>query len=445
MAFHLKSALAQIHSRMLLDIPPRTTQVVAVLLASGLLGALTGCGRAADKVPDPAAASNGFYASPFEKHPGAAELTSMGRALFSDPALSASGVLSCASCHDPAHAYSPANDKPVQMGGPDLHRPGLRAAPSLTYQQDTPPFSEHFNDADGDDGADQGPTGGRGWDGRVFSAHEQAALPLLSPFEMANTDKAQVIARLRRSSSAEDFRRVFGDHALDDVSLAWNGVLMALEVFQQSPADFYPYSSKYDAFLRRQTELSPSEQRGLALFNDPAKGNCAGCHPSAMKRGAFPQFTDRGFVALGVPRNPEIPANADPRFYDLGLCGPLRIDLEHRPEYCGLFKTPSLRNVAMRSRFFHNGAFRRLEDVLDFYAERDLYPERFYARDAAGKIRKFDDLSPSHFKNVNTDAPFGRRFGQRPRLSGSERADIAAFLQTLTDGYRPDHPKIASQ
>lgn len=441
---------------MLQHIFPLRRRIASVFLCGGLLCSLLGgCGRA-----DPAsvgaapgaylnvasasspAVATGFYASPFERHPDAAALTSLGRSLFSDPALSASGRMSCASCHDPAHAYGPANASPVQLGGPDLRRPGLRAVPSLTYQQDTPPFSEHYNDTDGDDSVDQGPTGGRGWDGRASSAHEQAAVPLLSPFEMANTDKAQVVQRLSQSGSAAQFRQTFGEHVFEDLSLAWNGVLMALEVFEQSPADFYPYTSKYDAFLRRQVELSPREQRGLALFNDPAKGNCAQCHPSAIKRGAFPQFTDRGFIAIGVPRNRRIPANADPRYYDLGLCGPLRTDLERRSEYCGLFKTPSLRNVAMRSTFFHNGAFGTLEDVLAFYAERDLRPARFYPRGAAGQVRRFDDLPIAYRRNINTEAPFDRRPGQRPALSVAERADIVAFLRTLSDGYPARAPEI---
>ena len=62
-----------------------------------------------------------FYATPFEKKPDAATLTNLGRALFSDAALSASGRLSCASCHDPAHAYGPPNGRATQAGGGDLH------------------------------------------------------------------------------------------------------------------------------------------------------------------------------------------------------------------------------------------------------------------------------------------------------------------------------------
>ncbi|MEP7344533.1 MAG: hypothetical protein ABI877_04685 [Gemmatimonadaceae bacterium] len=200
---------------------------------------------------------------------------------------------------------------------------------------------------------------------------------------------------------------------------------------------FYPYSSKYDAFLRGQAKLSVQETRGLLLFNDVRKGNCVRCHPSAMDHGAFPQFTDRGFVALGVPRNPRIPANADSMYFDLGLCGPLRTDLATRAEYCGLFKTPSLRNVALRPVFFHNGAFNTLEDVLRFYAQRDLSPTTFYQHDASGRLKEYDDLPPRYRSNVSHEVPFSASVAGKPSFSDSEAADIIAFLGALTDGYVP--------
>lgn len=408
-------------------------RVCAGGLSLSLLGA---CARADSSPPLPAASAappTAFYATPFERRPDAAMLTELGRALFFERALSASGRMSCASCHDPAHAFGPANGQPVQRGGADGRQPGVRAVPSLRYQQDTPPFSEHFNDTDGDDSVDQGPTGGRGWDGRASSAHEQASVPLLSAFEMANGSASEVVARLRDSASAPRFRAAFGERVFDDPSRAWNGVLMALEVFQQSPADFYPYTSRYDDFLRGKADLNAAEKRGLAAFNDPARGNCAQCHPSALKRGAFPQFTDRGFIALGVPRNRHIPANADPRHVDLGLCGPLRTDLAQRAEYCGLFKTPTLRNVALRRVFFHNGVFHRLDEAVAFYAQRDVNPKRFYPRGADGRVRKFDDLPAAYQGNAHREPPFDRQPGELPRLSRSEQADIVAFLRTLTD------------
>lgn len=374
-----------------------------------------------------------FYATPFERRASAQELTELGRTLFFDRALSASGRLACASCHDPAHAYGPPNALAVQLGGPDGRQPGVRAAPSLMYRQTTPPFAEHFFDNDGNDSVDQGPTGGFAWDGRASSAHDQAEAPLLSPFEMANTDRRAVITRLAQSPSAKAMRADLGEHVFDSPMLAWNGLVLALEVFQQNPADFSPYRSKYDAFLRGQTKLSPAETRGLALFNDPTKGNCAACHISVVKRGAFPLFTDMGLIALGVPRNPAIPANRDPRFMDLGLCGPLRTDLRDHPEYCGLFKTPSLRNVATRSVFFHNGAMKTLEDAVRFYVQRDTQPARFYPRDARGHVRKYDDLPAANHGNVNTEPPFGGKPGDKPVLSAAEIADVVTFLKTLTD------------
>ncbi len=262
-------------------------------------------------------------------------------------------------------------------------------------------------------------------------------MPLLSPYEMANASREEVVAKVRRTAYAPQFRETFGEGVFADSVLAFKGVLMALEAFQQSPAEFYPYSSKYDAFLRHETSLSRDELRGMDAFNDPAKGNCARCHPAAVRNGAFPQFTDFGYAGVGAPRNAAIPANADPHYYDLGLCGPLRADLADRAEYCGLFRTPSLRNVALRRVFFHNGVFHRLEDVVRFYAERDTRPQQWYPRAPSGGIVKFDDLPPQYRANVDTRAPFDRHTGDPPALSDADIRNIVAFLNTLTDGYQP--------
>ena len=366
--------------------------------------------------------------------PSAAALATLGRQLFADPALSASGKIACATCHDPKHDFGPANTQAVQQGGADGRSFGVRAVPSLKYTQNTPPFTEHFVDDDGDDSVDQGPAGGRTWDGRSQSFHDQARLPLFSSFEMANQYSDAVLAKVQAGHDAQ-FRAVFGEKVFDDQALAFKGVLMALEAYQQSPAEFYPYSSKYDAYLKNEAALSAQELRGLTAFNDPEKGNCARCHPSAKIKGALPQFTDFGFAAIGAPRNRAIPANADRRHYDLGLCGPLRTDLQDRPEYCGLFRTPSLRNVARRPVFLHNGVFHSLSEVVRFYAERDTKPQKWYPRAADGRILKFDDLPAAYVANLDAQAPFDRQPGDSPRLSEQDIQDIVAFLQTLSDGY----------
>jgi cytochrome c peroxidase len=372
-------------------------------------------------------------------------MTDIGRALFFDASLSASGRVACASCHEPRRAFGPPNDLPVQRGGSDGRRPGVRAVPSLRYTQNIPPFTEHYFDDEGDDGIDQGPAGGRTWDGRAQSAHDQARLPLLSRFEMANASAEAVVARAQRATYAAEFRDTFGGKVFDDKALAFKAVLMALEAFQQSPAEFYPYSSKYDAWLRHETTLNREEMRGLAAFNDPARGNCARCHPSAMRRGAFPAFTDFGYAAVGAPRNSAIPANADSSYYDLGLCGPLRTDLADTSEYCGLFRTPSLRNAATRSSYFHNGVFHRLADVVRFYAERDTQPQKWYPRAPDGTTMKFDDLPLQYRGNIDVQPPFDRHRGDPPALSEADIEAVAAFLNTLTDGYEisPTGSKIS--
>jgi cytochrome c peroxidase len=380
----------------------------------------------------------GAYAPTLKRQPSVAAMTAMGRAMFFEPSLSVSGKLACASCHSPEHAYGPPNALAVQLGGPELKDAGTRAAPSLRYIQNAPPFTEHYHDDDGDDSVDAGPTGGRNWDGRAQSGHEQALAPLLSSREMGNRDAAAVVAKLQAGPLAAQFRQTYGADIFEQPGQALRWALMSLEVFQESPLDFYSYTSKYDAVLRKQASLTPQEARGLALFNDETKGNCASCHISRIAPGgAFPQFTDYGLINIGVPRNGKLPANADPAFFDLGLCGPDRTDLMAHKEYCGRFKTPSLRNVALRKVFFHNGSFDSLEQVLRFYVQRDTAPQKWYPKDRNGKVHKYNDLPPGLDANVNVEAPFDRQPGQAPALNEREIADVIVFLHTLTDGYRP--------
>ena len=384
---------------------------------------------------DAAAPARAAYAPAADGRPlDVAAVSALGRALFFEPSLSASGHTSCASCHDPRRAYGPPNDLSVQLAGRDGRTPGLRAAPSLRYLNTLPAFTEHHFENDGDDSIDAGPTGGHMWDGRADSAREQARLPLLSDAEMANGSVAEAVQRLREGPQAARFRAVFGATVLDRDDTAFERLLFALEVFQQSPREFYPFSSRYDEVLRGRAQLGEREARGLALFNDPAKGNCASCHPSERKPdGAFPLFTDFGHIAIGVPRNRALPVNANPAYFDLGLCGPLRTDLAHRDDYCGRFRVPTLRNVALRGSFFHNGAMHSLREVLRFYARRDTHPREFYPAAADGRVDTFDDLPPWLRVNVDVEPPFDRKPGDAPALGDDEIADVIEFLHTLTD------------
>jgi len=378
----------------------------------------------------------------------AALLRRAGRSIFSDPSLSASGRQSCASCHAPARRYNPPNALDVQPGGRDGHSQGLRAPPTLTYINRVPPYSNHFHESDdeGDESVDNGPTGGLTWDGRVDLGAKQAAMPLTAPNEMANT-AAGIAAAVRHAPYAATLRMALGNHALDADSDAFDATVRALAAFEEDMDEFSPYTSKYDAFLTGHVQLSEQEQRGLALFNDEAKGNCAQCHRSQRgKDGTPPAFSDYGLIALGVPRNAAIPRNRDPAFFDLGACGPERKDKAGQEEYCGLFRTPTLRNVTLRSTFFHNGKFHSLRDAVAFYVTRDITPDRWYAKDARGKAITYDDLPARYQTNVNRESPFaGQKPGATPRLSRSEIADVVAFLRTLTDGYLKANPYRAER
>ena len=209
--------------------------------------------------------------------------------------------------------------------------------------------------------------------------------------------------------------------------------------YQLEDPDFAPFTSKYDAFLRGKIRLSDAELRGLGVFNDAQKGNCAACHPSARgAAGEPPLFTDFSYDNLGVPRNPAIPANNDPGYFDLGLCGPFRDDLAASRDLCGAFKVPTLRNVALTPPYFHNGRFATLTDAIRFYVRRDTHPQEWYPTGIDGLVQKFDDLPPQYVGNVNvSEAPYNRRPGDVPALDAAEIADLVAFLDTLTDGFQP--------
>ncbi|WGS43499.1 cytochrome-c peroxidase [Burkholderia sp. JSH-S8] len=422
----------------------------ALALAAGL-AALAGCdarpGSSAQVVPAaqaapaasaaPAVAAASQPQTRAQVFEGVKQMTALGKQLFFDPSLSGSGKLACASCHSAEHAFGPPNALAVQLGGDDMHRPGFRAVPSLKYLRGIPPFSEHFHDSpdEGDESVDAGPTGGLTWDGRVDTRDAQARMPLTSPFEMSSSP-AKVARAVRAAPYADAFRKAFGDKVLADDKATFDAVLRALDAFQQQPALFDPYTSKYDAYLAGKAQLTPAELRGLKLFNDEQKGNCASCHLSQRTlEGGPPQFSDFGLIAIGVPRNRALPVNRDPRFHDLGACGPERTDLKGRDEFCGLFRTPSLRNVATRKTFFHNGVYHTLEDVMRFYVERDIHPEKFYPV-VHGKVQKFDDLPQRYWTNINREPPFDRKPGDRPALNEAEIKDVIAFLGTLTDGYQ---------
>lgn len=386
--------------------------------ACALLLLVTACGGGGNSASSPAAPLTLSAAA------------SLGEKIFKDTSLSASGRMSCATCHDPAFGHASPFSKAVAFGGANLDQPGLRTAPSIRYLR----FNTGFAFA-----SDGTPTGGFFWDGRANSLADQARGPFLGPNEMANPDVASVIAKVAAAPYAAEFRRVFGATILANPDAAFDRVVFALERYQREDEDFAPFTSKFDAFTAGRASLTAQELNGLALFNRADRGNCAACHPStkpANAPGAL--FTDFTYDNLGVPRNAAIPANADPAFRDGGLCGSMREDLAQRTDLCGAFKVPSLRNVALRTNFFHNGRFDSLEKAVRFYVRRDTDPKLWYSLDALSNPVPYDDMATDLRGNVNTtEAPYNRSLGDAPALTDAEVQDLVAFLRTLSDGYAP--------
>jgi cytochrome c peroxidase len=392
-------------------------------------------------------------------------MAQLGRRVFLDPSLSSSGKVACASCHSPGRAYGPPSGAPAMLAGPAMSSQGVRAVPSLMYLERQPNFSVGPDNEENETvslaqlavigsaavkaqktahntattAANLVPQGGLFWDGRADTLQQQALFPLLSPFEMDGGGVAAVAAKLRREPYADQFVRLFGDAIFDEPQILVAEALFAIGRYEIEDPSFHPYTSRFDYWLEGRARLAPAEMRGYLLFNDPAKANCGGCHlDQPTPEGRPPLFTDHQYEALGVPRNPALAANRDPAYFDLGVCGPYRSDMAQQTQYCAMFASPTLRNVATRQVFFHNGVDHSLQQVLDFYDFRDTAPQKIYPRAADGTVAKLDDIPPRYRANLDVaDPPFDRKLGDTPAMTAQDEADIIAFLKALTDGYRP--------
>lgn len=455
---------------------------VSAAVASAAVATLSSCGGGSSEDATAPAPSPQSLAS------------AAGKAIFFDVSLSVSGKQSCGTCHVPGRAFTadPATDHglPVALGGPNMDQTGFRNAPSLMYASFTPPFS-----------LTDGPTGGFFRDGRASSLAAQAVQPFVTPFEMANQDAAEVVGRLENSAATRaTFVAAYGEAVLGDPQTALEDMGLAIAAYETEDPGFHPFSSKYDYWLQGNAQLTAQEQAGLDLFNNPTKGNCTACHPSQPQGySSHALFTDFTFDNIGVPRNWHIPANtpgsvspidgaplitftpvdvpadAEYRYYDMGLCGPIQpspTDVNARPNLsattslCGVFKVPTLRNIALTAPYFHNGQFPDLHKVVEWYVTRDINdntgnnPNPVAAGpggnpyEAAGSfyltasgtpdLYEYNDLPVEYDANVNigevpyTPPTFGG--GQAPTLTADEIDQVVAFLCTLTDGFDPDKP-----
>jgi len=355
----------------------------------------------------------------------------LGLRIFFDTRLSEPAGQACASCHDPSRAFTGNNGTTIGVAlGAKPGAFGFRDTPTLMYLATAPRFGSVEKEGK------RVPAGGLFWDGRADNLEEQAKGPFFNPIEMNNPNPAALIAKIAAGPYAAEFRLAWGATIFDKPEAALDAVVASLAAFQRTRA-FQPFSSKFDAVMRGQAKFTEQEQRGLGLFTIRQKGNCASCHivDEASRDPQKSLFTDFTYHALGLPRSLRIPKNAtDANYHDMGLCGPFRDTTpEKNPQGCGLFKVPTLRNIALTGPYMHNGVFDSLRDAVAFYATRDTDPGKWFPGG-----NKFNDLPAQFHANVDVETPpYQRRPKQRPQLNDEEIDDIVVFLRTLTDGYKP--------
>jgi cytochrome c peroxidase len=375
--------------------------------------------------------------------PKMTRLEDLGNQIFNDRALSEPRGTSCADCHVAQLGFAGNNGSKIGVAkGSKPSSLGLRNAMSNAYTAFVPTF--HFRVVDGDVDA----VGGFFWDGRADTAPTQAVLPFLNPLEMNNKDAASVLQKIASAPYAKQFKDEFGQQIFNNPTLAFQKVGVAIAAFEKTPP-LQAFSSKYDQFIQGKAKLAPQELNGMNVFMDANKGNCASCHTMNPKS-SNPKdslFTDFAFYATGIPRNKAVPRNANPSFFDLGLCGPERtrpalssnvpasVSIE---DFCGRFRMVSLRNSAEKMAFMHNGFFTNLRDVVSFYATRNSDPKRWYGPQGVP-----NDLPTAYLRNlVNDRVPFNRPASAGPAMTPREIDDVVAFLKTLSDApaHQPPPP-----
>lgn len=337
----------------------------------------------------------------------------LGKDIFFDARLSSPVGQSCASCHSPKHGFSQPNQKIATAEGATKGLFGNRNVPSIAYIAFTPKLHKVTEDGETLN------VGGFFLDGREATLEGQATKPMLNPIEMGVANKATLVQKIKDSGYEKAFDKVYGKGSLSETKTAIKHISNAIADYERSE-ELSPFNSKYDAYLKGEVKLSKQELRGLKLFEAEDKGNCAACHPSKLdKTSKFPPlFTDYTYDNLGVPSNKSNPFLINPAKYnpqglayqDKGMGNGLNDSNED-----GKFKVSTLRNIALTAPYMHNGVFKTLKEVVDFYNTRDT--------DSKWDI-------PEVSKNVNKD-----ELGDL-KLSDKEVDDIVAFLETLTDGYK---------
>ena len=253
----------------------------------------------------------------------------LGELLFNDSILSRGNQVSCASCHKPQFAF--ADNVPLSFGVDSIK--GGRNTPS-SMNMSARNFYFH--------------------DGRSETLEDQAGGPMENPVEMDIPISFAVEKLNKHSQYRKFFIKLFG-HKADKESLT-NAIAAFERTLETSNSAFDNYNSGKDT-----TQFSIAAQRGQQIFN--VKGKCFDCHFG-------PDFTNDFFRNIGLFNGKDL--NDSGRFV-----------VTRDPQDIGRFKTPGLRNIAMTAPYMHNGMFKTLKEVIDYYNEPDKIIANSFNRDTS--------------------------------------------------------------
>ena len=286
----------------------------------------------------------------------------LGEKLFFDTILSKNRTQSCATCHNPDHGFADDRDNGVASAaslGDDGKSIGDRNAPTAAYAMFSPEF--HYDEKK------KQYIGGQFLDGREPNLKGQAGGPPTNPVEMQIPSKKFLADRLQEDSSYnKSFKELYGKYIFNDANKTYEMMAQAIGKFETTET-FAPFDSKYDRFLRDEYDLTVLEDLGRTLFFSNNNNNCASCHVLKKEDAPGETFTNYQYHNIGVPQNHALMAKnvVDPKtFVDHGLLNNPKINDK---KYDGKFRVPTLRNVAVTAPYMHNGVFKTLTEVVEFY------------------------------------------------------------------------------
>ncbi|MDN5043847.1 cytochrome-c peroxidase [Aliarcobacter butzleri] len=296
----------------------------------------------------------------------------LGRILFFDVNLSKNRTQSCATCHNPNAGFVDDRDNGVKKMaslGDDGKSLGDRQAPTASYAKFSPTF--HFDEKA------KKYVGGQFWDGREATLEGQAGGPPLNPIEMGMSDKKAVVDRLKENTLYVDsFKKIFGADIFKNDDKAYEAMTIAIASFERTD-EFSPFDSKYDRYLKGEYDLTPLEDLGKSIFFSNNNNSCANCHVLKGEDKEGETFTNYQYHNIGTPANNELRAKNGVKAIDEGLLANSNVsDVAEK----GKHKVPTLRNVAVTAPYMHNGVFKDLKTVVEFYdkynnKDRNLDPE----------------------------------------------------------------------